>query len=130
MTKKPPHSKSIFSRHRDVMVCLFIVISTFSVYWQIHNYDFVNYDDDKYISDNPHVQAGLTLKNVTWAFTTTHAGNWHPLTWLSHMLDCQLYGLNPGGHHITNLLFHIANSLLLFFVFSHFVSIKTIKNYS
>ncbi|MBN1363600.1 MAG: glycosyltransferase family 39 protein, partial [Syntrophaceae bacterium] len=117
MTKLTTHSKSIFSRHRDVIVCLFIIISTFSVYWQVRNYDFVEFDDHKYISDNPNVQAGLTSENITWAFTTTHASNWHPLTWLSHMLDCQLYGLNPGGHHIINLLFHIVNSLLLFFVF-------------
>ncbi len=117
MTKRTTHSKSIFSRHLDVMVCLFIILSTFSVYWQIHNYDFVNFDDYKYVSDNRHVQVGLTIESITWAFTTFHAGNWHPLTWLSHMLDYQLYGLNPGGHHITNLFFHIANSLLLFFVF-------------
>jgi hypothetical protein len=60
------------------------------------------------------VQDGLTTESITWAFTTIHAGNWHPLTWLSHMLDCQLYGLNPGWHHITNLIFHLTNTLLLF----------------
>ena len=117
MTKPTPHSKSIFSRRRDVMVCLFIIISTFSVYWQLHNYDFVNYDDNVYVTENHYVQRGLTLENITWAFTTTRASNWHPLTWLSHMMDYQFYGLNPGKHHLTNILFHIANSLLLFFVF-------------
>jgi tetratricopeptide (TPR) repeat protein len=117
VTKPNTHSKNIFSRYRDVMVCLFLVVFTLSVYWQVHNYDFVNFDDNIYVSDNRHVQGGLTLDGITWAFTTIHASNWHPLTWLSHMLDHQLYGLNPGGHHTTNLLFHIANSLLLFFIF-------------
>jgi Tfp pilus assembly protein PilF len=117
MTKPNIPSKNIFSRHRDILVCLFLVISTLSVYWQVHKYGFVNFDDDIYVSDNRHVQVGLTLESIDWAFTTIRASNWHPLTWLSHMLDCQLYGLNPSGHHLTNLLFHIANSLLLFFVF-------------
>ena len=70
-----------------------------------------------YFTNNPHVQAGLTLESITWAFTSTRASNWHPLTWLSHMLDCQIYGMNPGQHHLTNVLFHILNTLLLFFVF-------------
>ena len=117
VTKPNTRSKNVFSRYRDVMVCLFLIVFTLSVYWQVHNYDFVNFDDNIYVSDNQHIQGGLTLDSITWAFTTIHASNWHPLTWLSHMLDCQLYGLNPGGHHITNLLFHIINSLLLFFVF-------------
>ena len=117
MTKANTPSKNFLSRHRDLLVCLFLLISTFSVYLKVYNYDFVNFDDDRYVTDNRHVQAGLTLEGITWAFTTNHASNWHPLTWLSHMLDCQLYGLNPGGHHLTNLFFHIANTLLLFFVF-------------
>jgi tetratricopeptide (TPR) repeat protein len=117
MTKANTHSKNFFSKRRDILVCMFLVLSTLSVYWQVHNYDFVNFDDDKYVSDNRHVQVGLTLESITWAFTTNHVSNWHPLTWLSHMLDCQFYGINPGRHHLTNLLFHIANTLLLFFVF-------------
>ena len=76
----------------------------------------MNLDDNAYITGNRHVQSGLTLAGVTWAFTTTHASLWIPLTWLSHMLDCQLYGLNPSGHHLTNLVFHIASTLLLFLV--------------
>jgi Tfp pilus assembly protein PilF len=117
MTRVNTHTKNIFAQHRDILVCLFLIICTLSVYWQVHNYDFVNFDDDEYLSDNRHVQVGFTLESIAWAFTTIHASNWHPLTWLSHMMDYQLYGLNPGGHHLTNLLFHIANSLLLFFVF-------------
>ena len=110
------HIKNFISRHQHVLVCLFLVISTLSVYWQVYNYDFINFDDNDYIYDNRHVQAGLTLESIAWAFTTNHASNWHPLTWLSHMLDYQFYGLNPGRHHLTNLLFHIANTLLLFFI--------------
>ena len=75
---------------------------------------FVTYDDPDYVTDNTHVKSGLTVGDVEWAFRTGHAGNWHPLTWLSHMLDVQLFGLKPGGHHITNLVFHIINSILLF----------------
>ncbi|MFC1895071.1 tetratricopeptide repeat protein [Thermodesulfobacteriota bacterium] len=99
------------------MLCLFLVIATFAVYCQVQHYDFVIFDDDDYVSDNRHVRNGVTIQGISWAFTTFHASNWHPLTWLSHMLDCQLFGLNPGRHHLTNLLLHIANSLLLFVVF-------------
>jgi protein O-mannosyl-transferase len=75
---------------------------------------FINFDDGIYVYANPHVQSGLTFQGVLWAFKTMNAANWHPITWLSHMLDCQLYGLNPAGHHLTNLFLHIANALLLF----------------
>lgn len=101
----------------DLLICLFLVMAILFVYWQVRNHDFINFDDDLYVTINPHVQAGLTLDSITWAFTSTHASNWHPLTWLSHMLDCQIYGMNPGQHHLTNVLFHILNTLLLFFVF-------------
>lgn len=74
---------------------------------------FVNFDDGPYVYGNAHVQAGITVENVLWAFKTIDVTNWHPLTWLSHMLDCELYGLNPAGHHLTSLFFHILNSLLL-----------------
>jgi tetratricopeptide (TPR) repeat protein len=102
------------SRRWQIAACLLLVVATLAVYGQLRNHQFINYDDNSYVYNNPLVQAGLTLKGLTWAFTTTSAGNWHPLTWLSHMLDCQLFGLNPGDHHLTNLVFHIANSLLLF----------------
>jgi Flp pilus assembly protein TadD len=80
----------------------------------VRHHDFVNFDDDDYVTANPVVLRGLTWHGVAWAFTTEHAVNWHPLTWLSHMLDVQLYGLDAGAHHLTNLLFHIGNTLLLF----------------
>jgi len=117
MTKINNRSKEFIIKHRDILVCLFLVMATLAVYWQVQNYDFVELDDNAYIYENRHVQEGLTLESITWAFTTIHAGNWHPLTWLSHMLDCQFYGMNSGWHHLTNLFLHTANTLLLFLVF-------------
>ena len=98
----------------STLICLALALVTTALYWPVIHHNFVNFDDDDYITNNSHVQAGLTWAGVIWAFQTGAAANWHPLTWLSHMLDCQLYGLNPGGHHSTNLLFHVANTLLLF----------------
>jgi protein O-mannosyl-transferase len=96
------------------LICLTLAVITAALYLPIIHHDFVNFDDDDYITNNSHVQAGLTWTGLAWAFRTGAAANWHPLTWLSHMLDCQLYGLNPGGHHSTNLIFHVINTLLLF----------------
>ncbi|MDA3897917.1 MAG: hypothetical protein PF482_17430 [Desulfobacteraceae bacterium] len=110
--------KNIFRISRiELGLCLILAVITFSMYVQILDFDFVNYDDNDYVYDNPHVQKGVTLHAITWAFTTGHASNWHPLTWMSHMLDYQMFGLWPGGQHLTSLLFHIVNSLLLFFLF-------------
>ena len=86
-------------------------------FWQVNHCDFINYDDDVYVTENSHIQNGITMEGIRWAFTTSYAANWHPLTWISHMLDVQLFGLNPRWHHLTNLFFHIANTLLLFLVF-------------
>ena len=103
--------------HRlKLIVSLFLTLATLAVYWQVKHHHFVDFDDDLYITENRHVQAGLTPESVVWAFTTTDVGFWYPLTWMSHMLDCQLYGLNPAGHHFTSLLLHVANALLLFLV--------------
>jgi tetratricopeptide (TPR) repeat protein len=85
------------------------------VYAQVLGHKFISLDDDLYIRDNAMVAGGLTSRGIAWAFTTFHAANWHPLTWLSHMLDAQLFGLNAGGHLFVNLLIHIANTLLVFF---------------
>jgi Tfp pilus assembly protein PilF len=82
----------------------------------VQNHDFVNFDDGKYVTENRQVQNGLTREGIVWSFTTMHFSQWHPVTWLSHMFDCQLYGLNPGRHHVSNLVLHIANTLLLFLV--------------
>ena len=106
-----------FNVRHDFLVCMFLVITTLSVYWQVKNHAFVNYDDESYVTTNIYVLNGLTLKGVTWSLTAAHASNWHPITWLSHMTDSQLYGMNAGMHHLTNVLFHIINTLLLFLVF-------------
>ncbi len=97
-------------------ICAALVFATIAVYYQVWTYDFVNYDDNVYVYQNPDIQAGITFKAIKWAFTTTHTSIWHPLTWLSHMLGWQLFGHNAGGHHLINLVFHIANTLLLFVV--------------
>jgi hypothetical protein len=98
-------------------ICLFIAAAALIAFWRLNQCDFINYDDSVYVTDNIHVKSGLTPGSIRWAFTTGHAANWHPVTWMSHMLDVQLFGLKPRWHHLTNLLFHIANTLLLFFVF-------------
>lgn len=101
----------------ELIVCLCLAITTLAVFSEVRNHQFVNYDDNRYVTENRVVQAGLTREGAVWAFTTTHASNWHPLTWLSHMLDCELFGANPRAHHLSNLILHLANSLLLFLIF-------------
>ena len=98
----------------SAVICLTLVLVTAALYWPMLHHRFINVDDEQYITNNPQVKAGLTWPGIVWAFENTEAANWHPLTWISHMLDCQLFGLNPGGHHLTSLLFHVANTLLLF----------------
>ena len=107
---------SLFSDRWALAVCSVLVLVTLAVFWQVKAHEFINYDDGLYITENTHVQAGLSIESLKWAFRTGHACNWHPVTWLSHMLDVQLLGLNPGRHHLVNVLFHIANALLLFLV--------------
>ena len=107
---------NISDRHLKLIISLLLILTIIIVYGQVKNFDFVGYDDQEYITENSHIQDGLTIENIIWAFTTFHSTNWHPLTWLSHMLDCELYGLNPMGHHLTNLLFHMMNTILLFIV--------------
>jgi hypothetical protein len=101
-------------RLRIVLVCISLAIAVLVLYSRVKDADFVNYDDLSYVTQNAHVQEGLRWKTFTWALRSTQSDNWHPLTWLSHALDCQLYGLNPVGHHITNVVFHVINVLLLF----------------
>jgi protein O-mannosyl-transferase len=101
-------------RRWKIAAGLFLVVAILAVYGQVRTFRFINFDDNIYVTANPIVEEGLTLKGLSWAFTTTRGGNWHPLTWLSHLLDCQLFGLNPGRHHLTNVALHTANSLLLF----------------
>ncbi len=100
------------------LLCLLLCSLALLAYWPVTRCSFVEFDDNIYVTQNLHVQAGLTWDGIAWAFRTNHAGNWHPLTWVSHMLDAQLYDLRPAGHHLTSLLFHLANTALLFLLFN------------
>src|SRR6476469_6803363 len=100
----------------SLLVCLGLVAVTWAVFGQTLAHDFVNFDDHIYVYENPLVVKGLSTEGIVGAFTHTHALNWHPLTTLSHMLDCGLYGLNAGGHHLTNVILHTISVLLLFLV--------------
>ncbi len=112
---QPAALPSWHERLRSVpLLCLLLTSVTFAVYVHALRNDFVNYDDSDYVTANSHVQTGLKWENIKWAFTTGHASNWHPLTWLSHMFDCQLFGQNPAMHHLVSVLFHAANAILLF----------------
>jgi protein O-mannosyl-transferase len=102
---------------KALLISLVLASVTLTLYWPVRSFDFV-YDDGLYVTVNRHVQDGLTLNGLTWSFSTFHAGNWHPLTWLSHMADVELCGLDAGGHHWTSVLIHVANSLLLLIVLS------------
>ena len=99
---------------RTLILCLLLAAGTLALYSRAAHAGFLGYDDDRYVVENPYVRAGLHWSTVTWAFTTFEQANWHPLTWLSHALDCQLFGLNPAKHHSINLLLHAANVMLLF----------------
>jgi len=98
-----------------IAICIFLVVATLAVYWQIQDHEFLYFDDNQYVTENLNVKTGFTRESIIWAFTTSYA-DWHPMTWLSHMLDYQLYGLHPKGHLLTNLLIHTVNVLLLFTV--------------
>ena len=110
--------------HRSLtfwLISLFLVISTVAIYAPVRHHAFINHDDGLYVEDNRHVQAGLTSESIKWAFSVTKSDErayWHPLTWLSHMLDCQIFGVQPGYHHLSNLFYHLLNVLLLFLVFT------------
>jgi len=111
---RPPDSSATSREKRSTILCLLLVLVTLAFYNPVVHNGFTNLDDDLYIVNNPHVRAGLTWSTVKWAFTSREAANWHPLTWLSHALDCQLFKLNPVGPHYVNVLLHAANAVLLF----------------
>ena len=110
---RPTQSARSFGRS-ELVIATALAVASLAVYGQVISHQFINFDDDLYIRDNPMVNGGLTLKGIAWAFTTFHSANWHPLTWLSHMVDSQLFGLNAGGHLFVNVLIHVSNTLLLF----------------
>ena len=105
------------NRHHSKIVLAILIVTTLAVYWQIGHHDFVNFDDNEYVSENPFVREGLTRTSAYWALTSSFHGHWHPLTWLSHMADCQFFGLDPGRHHLMSVLYHLASTLLLFITF-------------
>ena len=109
-----PNKPALGPARNDLWIALALAVTTLAVYAQVIGHQFIYFDDDLYIWSNPMVTGGLTLKGMAWAFTTFHAANWHPLTWLSHMVDAQLFGPNAGGHLFVNALIHVANTLLLF----------------
>ncbi len=104
------------SKNRILTICIFLTVATLVAFWRLNYCAFIALDDGLYITKNTHIMNGITWEAVRWAFTAGYAGNWHPVTWMSLMADVQLFGLNPHRLHLTNLLFHVANSLLLFFV--------------
>ncbi|MGP8153664.1 MAG: tetratricopeptide repeat protein [Smithella sp.] len=101
----------------SIFVVLILIILTLGVYWSVQNYEFINLDDFMYITQNSHVQSGITLDGFRWAFSTKYFGLWNPLTWLSFMLDYQFFRFNAGGYHWTNVIIHVFNTVLLFFLF-------------
>lgn len=104
------------NRIQNYLPIITLLVVCTCIYAPLLNNDFIIYDDKSYVTSNPHVMAGLTFKGIIWAFTTFQSYNWHPLTWISHMMDVQLFGLNPAGHHFTSILFHAANSILVYLI--------------
>jgi protein O-mannosyl-transferase len=113
-----PSGQTLFSspEKRNLVLALLLVVATLALYNPVIHHPFVNFDDDRYVTDNIHVRAGLHWDTVKWAFTSFDEANWHPLTWLSHALDCEFFGQNPAGHHYINVLLHALNAVLLFWV--------------
>src|ERR1700726_2517475 len=99
-----------------VAICVGLIAIIAIVFGQSVHHGFVNYDDNTYVYENPKITRGLSVDSLSWAFSHVHSSNWHPLTTISHILDCQLYGLDAGGHHLTNCLLHSAATVLLFLV--------------
>lgn len=115
-TASTPHVRVL--NRQGIFFLLALAAATLLIYAQVRHFEFINYDDTEYVTENLTVRGGLTIDGIVWAFTTVHAGNWHPLTWLSHMLDVSLFGMDPGSHHIMNLIIHVLNTILVFVVFA------------
>jgi len=105
-------------RRQKFIVYIVLTLAALAVYWQVNQFDFVNFDDYGYAARNIYIRSGITLDGFLWAFNTRYLDLWNPLVWLSFMFDYQLYGLNPGGYHLTNLILHILSALLLFLLFN------------
>jgi tetratricopeptide (TPR) repeat protein len=117
-TMSPLPSPAASNTKVSLAVSVFLVVATLTAFWPVTHHEFVNYDDDHYVTENRRVQQGLTVKNLVWAFTSTEVSNWHPLTWLSHMIDYELFGLDPAGHHAVSMVLHAVNTVLLFHIFT------------
>jgi Tfp pilus assembly protein PilF len=109
---------NISTRRERLIVYIVLAVVTLAVYWQVNQFDFVSFDDNNYVTENRNIQSGITPDSIRWALSTTYFDGWHPPIWLSFLLDYQLYGLNAGGYHLTNLILHIMSVLLLFWLFS------------
>ena len=107
----------MLTKKQTPLIYLLLAAAAILAFWQLSHCDFISYDDPAYVTENMHIRHGITMETIRWAFTTDYESNWHPLTWMSHVVDVQLFGLNPRWHHLINLFFHITNTLLLFFVF-------------
>lgn len=119
MPQKPTSNKQgQMTNRRTFIFCLGASLIIWAIYGQVLDHSFINFDDTLYITHNQNVQSGLNATNLFWALTTSHASNWHPVTWISHMLDCQLFGLQAGLHHLVNVLFHLGSTILLFVFFN------------
>jgi protein O-mannosyl-transferase len=106
---------NILKKNIVLVYCMLLVIGiSIYVYSNVHTFDFINYDDNEYITENYALQQGITIDAIRWSFTAFHSNNWHPVTWISHLIDITIFGLNPSGHHVVNALFHIINVILLF----------------
>lgn len=115
-TDPADHKSNPVKKYTIITISFFLTIALCFIYLQVIDYQFINFDDEQYVTENIHVISGLNLNNIEWAFTSTYASNWHPLTWISHMMDVYLFGINPGIHHVINVIYHILNSVLLFIV--------------
>lgn len=111
----------------NLVALALLVVSILVVYAQTGEYEFTKWDDTEYITENQQIQTGLNFVNLKWAMTTTHAANWHPLTWISHMIDIQLFGLDAGYHHYRNVLFHVLNAILLFFILNGIINSRWVS---
>jgi len=130
MTNLPENSKNQDHSqwHRRLFICLLLAGITLGAFWPAGHLGFTIYDDQEYVSANPHVQAGLSMDSISWAFTTDDTGNWHPITWLSLMLDCQLFGLKSEYHHWMNIGLHVASVVMLFLVLCQLMAIRRSGN--
>jgi len=111
------NTDSFYGVRYSFIIIIFLILTTWGAYYQVKNYEFVNFDDDEYVSENEHLKSGPIRERISWCFTTSYANNWFPLTWLSHLAVIALYGLDAGKHHLANVILHITNALLVFVIF-------------